>query len=158
MRHLVLLLGALLMLATAAQAVEPSEMLPDSAQEARARAISKSLRCVVCQNENIDESDAQLAHDMRLLVRRRIAAGDTDAQVLSYMRSRYGDFVLLQPRFDATTLLLWIGPAVILAIGGIVLLAFLRRRTASPPAAPLSPAEREALAQIAEGREPGAAS
>jgi cytochrome c-type biogenesis protein CcmH len=148
MRRLIPLLFVLLLAATMAHAVEPSEMLPDPAQEVRARAISKSLRCVVCQNQSIDDSDAELAHDMRVLVRRRIAAGDSDAQVLSYMRSRYGDFVLLRPRFDATTVLLWTGPALMLVIGAIVLARTVRRRSLPPP--PLSAAEREALARIGD--------
>ena len=148
MRRLIPLLFVLLLAAVTAQAVEPSEILPDPAQEVRARAISKSLRCVVCQNQSIDDSDAELAHDMRVLVRRRIAAGDSDAQVLSYMRSRYGDFVLLRPRFDATTVLLWTGPALMLVIGAIVLARTVRRRSLPPP--PLSAAEREALARIGD--------
>src|SRR5215471_21747841 len=100
----ILFLAALL-LAAPCFAVEPSEMMQDPALEARARDVSKSLRCVVCQNETIDESNAELAHDMRLMVRRRIAAGDSNQEVLHYMVQRYGDFVLLKPRFTSTTIL-----------------------------------------------------
>jgi len=143
--RLVLLL-ALLLSVTAVHAVEPSEMMADPKLEARAREVSQALRCVVCQNETIDESNAELAHDMRLLVRRRIAAGDTNDEVLHYMVSRYGAFVLLKPRFTGTTLLLWLGPALILALGAFALFRIARRTAA--PAAPLSPDEAAVLARL----------
>src|SRR3954468_6796176 len=98
------------MLATAAVAVEPNEMLKDPALEARARVVSRQLRCVQCQNETIDESNAEIARDMRLLVRERIAAGDSNDTIMAYMTSRYGDYVRLQPRFMPATYLLWFGP------------------------------------------------
>src|ERR1700745_2724761 len=110
---------AILLLAAPCFAVEPREMRADPGLEARAREVSKSLRCVVCQNETIDESNAELARDMRILVRRRIASGDSNAEVLHYMVERYGDFVLLKPRIMSTTLLLWFGPLLILLLGGI---------------------------------------
>lgn len=103
-------------------AVEPDEMLADPALEARAETLSKELRCVVCQNQSIDASNAPLARDMRLLVRERIAAGDTDAQAKAYLVERYGNFVLLKPPFQADTLLLWFGPLLILVVAGGALL------------------------------------
>ena len=107
----------------ASWAVEPSERLADPGLEARARVISQELRCLVCQNESIDESNAQLAHDLRLLVRRRLVAGDTDQQVLNYIVARYGAFVLLNPPFEPVTWLLWLGPpALVLGAGAILLL------------------------------------
>jgi len=111
-------------------AVEPSEMLADPALEARAEVLSKELRCVVCQNQSIDASNAPLARDMRLLVRERIAAGDSDAQAKAYLVERYGNFVLLKPPFQPNTLLLWFGPLLILAVasGGLLLAA----RTGAP--------------------------
>ena len=150
------------LLTTAALAVEPSEMLKDPALEARARSISRELRCLVCQNQSIDESNADLAHDLRLIVRERLTAGDSDDQVRAYLVARYGDFVLLDPPFKAKTLLLWCGPAVLLLIGAGGIYALLRRRPAGT-AEPLSEAERsrlaELMAQNAEtplgGREPG---
>lgn len=113
----------------ASWAVEPSERLADPGLEARARVISQELRCLVCQNESIDESNAQLAHDLRLLVRRRLVAGDTDQQVLNYIVARYGVFVLLNPPFEPVTWLLWLGPpALLLGAGAILLLRVSRRR------------------------------
>lgn len=111
-------------------AVEPNEMLADPALEARAEVLSKELRCVVCQNQSIDASNAPLARDMRLLVRERIAAGDSDAQAKAYLVERYGNFVLLKPPFQPNTLLLWFGPLLILAVasGGLLLAA----RTGAP--------------------------
>jgi cytochrome c-type biogenesis protein CcmH len=141
MRALLLAL-ALTVLPWSAQAVEPDEMLPDPALEARAREVSKALRCVVCQNETIDESSAELARDMRLLVRRRIAEGDSNDAVLRYMVDRYGDFVLLKPRFTPTTIVLWLGPFVVLVLG----IMAVRKRVRAPAApAPLSPEEVAAL-------------
>lgn len=121
------LLTLSLFVATLAQAVEPGEVLEDPALEARARVISQDLRCVVCQNETIDESNATLAQDMRRLVRQRINAGDTNEQVIAYMVDRYGDFVLLRPRFTSQTLLLWFGPILILVLGGVVVVRVMKR-------------------------------
>jgi cytochrome c-type biogenesis protein CcmH/NrfF len=108
-----------LALSGAAQAVKPDEMLADPALEARARALSEGLRCMVCQNQSIDESDADLARDLRILVRERLKAGDTDKQVIDYIVSRYGEFVLLKPRFELRTLLLWGAPVLLLLAGGL---------------------------------------
>lgn len=112
----------------AAHAVQPDEVLPDPAMEARAREISKDLRCLVCQNQSIDDSNAPLARDLRVLVRERLTAGDSNEQVLGYVTDRYGDYVLLRPPFKATTLFLWIGPFIILAIGAVVTALYLRGR------------------------------
>jgi cytochrome c-type biogenesis protein CcmH len=126
-----LLVAALLVAvgAASAWAVEPSERLADPALEARARGISEELRCLVCQNQSIDESGADLAHDLRVLVRKRLAAGDTDQQVLDYIVARYGVFVLLDPPFEPVTWLLWLmPPALVLGAGGLLLLRARRRR------------------------------
>ncbi len=138
----------LLIVPFTALAVEPDEVLADPALEARAREISKGLRCLVCQNQSIDDSNAGLARDLRIIVRERLTAGDTDAQVFAFAVERYGDFVLLEPPFKATTWLLWGGPALVLILGGIGVAVFLRRRRATaastaPP--PLTDAERARL-------------
>jgi cytochrome c-type biogenesis protein CcmH len=137
MRQLLLAVAMLLAVALhAAWAVEPSERLADPALEARARAISQELRCLVCQNESIDESNAPLAHDLRLLVRKRLVAGDTNQQVLNYIVARYGVFVLLDPPFEPLTWLLWLGPPVLVAGSAAILLMRSRRRrgpTLTPP-------------------------
>ncbi|UVK44509.1 cytochrome c-type biogenesis protein CcmH [Mesorhizobium sp. AR07] len=119
--------------AGAALAVKPDEMLADPGLEARARALSEGLRCMVCQNQSIDESDADLARDLRILVRQRLVAGDSDQQVMDYVVSRYGEFVLLKPRFDLRNALLWGTPVLLLLVGGvfIVLTARSRRATAT---------------------------
>jgi len=109
-------------------AVEPDEILNDPALEARARDVGRGLRCVVCQNQSIDESNADLARDMRILVRDRIKSGDTNDQVMAYMVDRYGDFVLLDPPFKASTVVLWVGPAVIAGFGLLAVFGFYRRR------------------------------
>ena len=111
-----------------ALAVEPSEILDDPVLEERAREISKGLRCVVCQNQSIDGSNADLARDMRVLVRERLLAGDSNIQVTDYMVSRYGDFVLLNPPFKAATYALWLGPLLIIGLGLFVVVVFYRRR------------------------------
>jgi len=111
-----------------AWAVRPDEMLSDPALEARARALSKELRCLVCQNESIDDSNADLAHDLRVLVRDRIKKGDTDQQALDYLVARYGEFVLLKPRFDLSNAALWGTPVVLLLAGGLFMFAGARRR------------------------------
>ena len=148
MKALLLLIG--LVLSGAAYAVEPHEMLKDPALESRARDVSKHLRCVVCQNETIDESNADIARDMRVLLRARILAGDSNEQVVAFMVSRYGDYVLLKPRFTANTLLLWLGPFVLLGIGALVVYRRLRRAPATAPA-PLTPEEEAALQELAPG-------
>jgi cytochrome c-type biogenesis protein CcmH len=143
----VLALLVLLLAATPSFAIsDPAEMLANPAQEARAEAIGERLRCLVCQNESIEESQADLARDLRRVVRQRVAAGDTDRQVVAWMVARYGQFVLLRPRFNAATGLLWGSPALaLLAAGGIV---WLSRRRQAPPPAPLSEAERTKLAEL----------
>ena len=148
MKALVLLIG--LILSGTAYAVEPHEMLKDPALESRARDVSKHLRCVVCQNETIDESNADIARDMRVLLRARILAGDSNEQVIAFMVSRYGDYVLLKPRFTANTLLLWLGPFILLGIGALVVYRRLRRAPAAAPA-PLTPEEEAALQELAPG-------
>ncbi len=116
---------------SAAHAVLPDEVMSDPAREARARALSQELRCMVCQNQSIDDSEAPLARDLRLLVRERIAAGDSDAQVIDFLVARYGEFVLLKPRLNSHTWLLWLLPPLALAGGGFALWAHGRRRTKS---------------------------
>ena len=130
-----------------AAAVQPGEQLTDPALETRARDISAGLRCLVCQNQSIDDSDAPLARDLRLLVRERLQAGDSDGEVREYLVARYGDFILLKPPFEGSTLLLWLTPAGVLIVGGIVLL---RARTKRAPASgqSLSSEEEEQLACI----------
>jgi cytochrome c-type biogenesis protein CcmH len=130
-----------------ARAVQPDEVLPDVKLEARARAISAGLRCLVCQNESIDDSKAELARDLRLLVRERLKLGDSDEQVRAFLVKRYGNFILLKPPLDLETAFLWGMPALVLAAGGIGLLFGLRRLQSTPPA-PLSQAERDRLAAV----------
>ncbi len=134
----------------AALAVQPDEMLADPALEARARAVSAELRCLVCQNQSIDDSDAPLAKDLRVLVRERIMAGDDDRAVKNWLVARYGEFVLLKPTFSAHNLILWLSPFAILAIGVVVAMRTIRRRGARTVAAeaPLSADESERLARI----------
>lgn len=143
---LAMLLG--LGLAGAALAVEPGEMLKDPALEARARTISEGLRCLVCQNESIDESHADLARDIRLLVRQRLLAGDTNGQVRDYLVDRYGQFILLRPPFELQTLLLWGTPLIVLTLGGGGLLLAMGRKSRRDPARPLSENERQRLDEI----------
>jgi cytochrome c-type biogenesis protein CcmH len=131
---------------SAALAVQPDEMLQDPALEARARALSQTLRCMVCQNESIDESNAPLARDLRILVRERIKAGDTDAEVREFLVSRYGEFILLEPPVTPRTLLLWGIPLIVLVLGGIGIALARRRQTHSAP--PLSQDEKRRLAAI----------
>src|SRR6267154_5074923 len=114
--------------ATPLHAVNVDEILPDPALEGRAREISHELRCMVCQNQSIDDSDAPLARDLRLLVRERLKAGDSDAQVLDYLVARYGQFVLLKPRFELHTAVLWLAPICLLCAGAVTLVVALRRR------------------------------
>jgi len=143
---------AALMLAVAswagpAAALLPGEALSDPALEARARTLSAELRCMVCQNQSIDLSDAELAHDLRVLVRERLMAGDTDQQVLDYVVSRYGEFVLLKPRFSMRNALLWGTPVVLLLCGALVVAFVARSRRQAPPVA-LTADETAALDDI----------
>jgi cytochrome c-type biogenesis protein CcmH len=149
---LALLIG--LVTSTSAFAVEPDEMLANPALEARARAISEQLRCMVCQNESIDESDAPLAHDLRLLVRRRIMAGDSDQQIINFLVSRYGEFILLKPPLSWNTIALWGAPPALLLLGGAMIVMVDRRRKAARGAAEppqLSATEQARLAEILHG-------
>lgn len=134
-------------------AVLPDEVLEDPVLEARARAISKELRCLVCRNESIDESNAGLARDLRVLLRERLVAGDTDAEVMQFMVDRYGEFVLLRPRFSAANAALWLSGPIAFLIGLIAVLAYLRsrRRASAASEAPLSDEERKRLDEILNG-------
>jgi cytochrome c-type biogenesis protein CcmH len=145
--RLLFALAFALVLAAPAMAVQPDEVLPDPRLETRARTISEGLRCLVCQNQSIDDSDAPLARDLRLLVRERLKAGDSDADVEKYVVQRYGEFVLLRPVVAPHTMLLWFGPALVLAAGILGLALTRRRRT--DPALPLSPAEQARLHALA---------
>jgi cytochrome c-type biogenesis protein CcmH len=149
----VALIGLLLSLAMpgAAPAVQPDEMLKDSALESRARDLSRELRCMVCQNQSIDDSEAPLARDLRLLVRERLAKGDSDQQVLSFLVSRYGEFVLLRPPLEWHTLLLWGLPPAALAAGTIGLFIMSRRRrSVATEADPLSQEEANRLSTLVD--------
>ncbi|MEY9637367.1 cytochrome c-type biogenesis protein CcmH [Bradyrhizobium japonicum] len=132
MRRMMVTIVALMLLALpAAHAVQPDEIMSDPAKEARARDLSRELRCMVCQNQSIDDSDAPLARDLRLLVRERIAAGDSNSQVLDFLVARYGEFVLLKPRFERQTMLLWLLAPLLLISGGLALWLQIRRRARS---------------------------
>jgi cytochrome c-type biogenesis protein CcmH len=133
-----------------ALAVRPDEMLPDPGLEARARAVGEELRCLVCRNQSIEDSEADLAHDLRVLVRQRLKQGDSDDQVVAYVRSRYGDFVLLKPPVEPATYLLWFGPIVVLLLAGSGALIYLRKRKAMAPVAPLSAAEEQRIERLLE--------
>jgi cytochrome c-type biogenesis protein CcmH len=152
MRRMTAAIVALALLASpAAYAVQPDEIMADPAKEARARDLSRELRCMVCQNQSIDDSDAPLARDLRLLVRERIAAGDSNSQVLDFLVARYGEFVLLKPRFERQTILLWLLAPLLLGGGGLALWMQIRRRArngADVPAPPLTPDEEARLAAL----------
>jgi cytochrome c-type biogenesis protein CcmH len=144
-----------------ALAVQPDEIMADPALEARARGLSKELRCMVCQNQSIDDSDAPLARDLRLLVRERLKGGDSDQQVMEFLVARYGDFVLLKPPFNWHTALLWLGPPAALVGGALVLVMIARRRTrrgsadaGKPEGGNLTAAEEAKLAGLVNPREP----
>ncbi len=160
MRALLLALALAATIAAPAGAVEPDEILDDPVLEARARALSQEIRCLVCQNEPIDSSGADLARDLRILVRERLVAGDSDDQVKDYLVARFGDYVLLDPPMKLTTYALWFGPALILLLGGFGVFRFFfgARRAPSAPA-PLSAEERARLDRLleaeAERDEPG---
>lgn len=151
MKKLVIMMGLLLALAAPGLAVQPDEMLADPALEARARSISAGLRCLVCQNQSIDDSNAELARDLRVLVRERLTAGDSDAQVLAFVEARYGEFVLLRPRFNMRTLVLWLTPFLMLAAAAYVLLR--RNRGMAPGATvPLTADEKRRLDEILKSK------
>ncbi|WP_298871696.1 cytochrome c-type biogenesis protein [uncultured Bradyrhizobium sp.] len=152
MRRMMAAFVALMLLAApAVHAVQPDEIMADPVKEARARELSRELRCMVCQNQSIDDSDAPLARDLRLLVRERIAAGDSNSQVLDFLVARYGEFVLLKPRFERQTMLLWLLAPLLLAGGGFALWRQNRRRAqdgADVPTPPLTPDEQARLAAL----------
>jgi len=149
LRSLILTITLLFTSLPQAHAVQPDEILSDPVLEARARELSGQMRCLVCQNQSIDDSDAPLAKDLRLLIRERLVQGETNEQVVSYLVSRYGEFVLLKPRLNASTALLWGGPFAILLIGGLII--FMRRRKGSMLAEPeqaLSEDEQSSLRKV----------
>ena len=146
-RVLSALLLALLLAGAPALAVEPDEVLSDPALEARARQISAGVRCVVCASEAIDSSQASIARDLRILIRERLVAGDTDAEIHAFLTDRYGDYVLFRPPFKASTYALWLAPAALLGAGAVgIALAFRRRPQAAPEA--LTPEEAEELRRL----------
>jgi len=150
---------SLTLIAGMAHAVQPDEIMRDPAQEARARALSREIRCMVCQNQSIDDSDAPLARDLRILVRERIAAGDSDAKVLDYLVERYGQFVLLKPSFDSSTLILWLFPPLVLLIGIAAAFFGWRRHqggTTRGAGAALSPEEMARVEALPARHEDGA--
>lgn len=153
LKHLAFLAALLLAAPVAAQHLD--DRLADPAQELRARALSRELRCLVCQNQSIEDSNAPLARDLRRIVRERVAAGDSDRAILDYLVARYGEWVLLKPRFNMQTLLLWLGPALFLVIGGVVVFFLYRRQRAvsAPPAAPLDAEEQKRLAALLDDGE-----
>jgi cytochrome c-type biogenesis protein CcmH len=159
-RKLIAISFVLLMAAFApssAYAVQPDEIMSDPVKEARARDLSRELRCMVCQNQSIDDSEAPLARDLRLLVRERIAAGDSDAQVIDFLVARYGEFVLLKPRLEPQTLLLWLVPPLALAGGGLALWLHSRRRSryaAAETAYTLTPDEEARLEALISDEAP----
>jgi cytochrome c-type biogenesis protein CcmH len=142
---------------SAAHAVQPDEVMADPAMEARARNLSRELRCMVCQNQSIDDSEAPLARDLRLLVRERIAAGDSDTKVIDFLVARYGEFVLLKPRFERRTWLLWLVTPCVLIGGGLALWAYARRRPrggADPRTVPLTPEEQARIDALVDAETP----
>ena len=143
----------LLLSASPVFAVNPDEVLADPALEARARALSAQLRCMVCQNQSIDDSNAELAKDLRVLVREQITAGDSDEAVIDYVVSRYGEFVLLKPRLETKTLLLWGAPIVLLLAGAAVMVVSARRRSGRATGTPLSAEERDRLDAVLKDSE-----
>ncbi|HZL59636.1 MAG TPA: cytochrome c-type biogenesis protein [Stellaceae bacterium] len=151
MKRLALAVFYLMALVVPALAVEPNERLADPALEARARAVGRELRCLVCQNESIDESGADLAHDLRVILRERIQAGDSDAQAIKYLTDRYGDFVLLKPPVEPATYLLWFSPLLLIMIGGGGIALYLRRHRPEPDDTPLSAPERNRLDRLLRG-------
>jgi cytochrome c-type biogenesis protein CcmH len=150
----IVMIGMALVCSAPVFAVQPDEVLKDAALEVRARGLSRELRCMVCQNQSIDDSDAPLARDLRILVRERLTAGDSDSQVIDFLVTRYGEFVLLKPRWAPHTLLLWLAPLLILVAGTLAFALVLRRRVgldterAGDEVSALSPAEQKRLAEL----------
>jgi cytochrome c-type biogenesis protein CcmH len=151
MKRLIVLLAILLSLTNTAYAVRPDEILPDPALEQRARDISAGLRCMVCQNQSIDDSDADLARSLRLIVRERLVAGDTNDQVEQFLVDRYGEFVLLNPRFSIHTILLWIAGPILLIVG-LIGLIFARRKYSGTGVSELTAEEQAALDELRSGK------
>lgn len=145
------ILAALAGAACLAAASDPAERLADPAQEAQARALFADVRCLVCQNESIDDSEAELARDLRQIVREQVKAGKTDAEIKRFLTDRYGEFVLLTPQFSISNLVLWVGPFLIVLFGAGLLLARLRNR---PVDAELTPSEAQRLRKLAEDQPP----
>lgn len=145
MRAILAVMMLAVSLSGAALAVEPDEMLKDPAQEARAEAIGRQLRCPVCKTESIEESDADFTKDLRRVVREQVAGGKTDAQVLDFMHDRYGDFILLRPPFKPYTWALWLAPPALLVLGGLMAFFATRRRPTAADSAPLTQAEQAAV-------------
>lgn len=158
MPRILIMCFAVLAAPMSAHGVNPGEVLDDPVLEERAREISKGLRCLVCQNQSIDDSDATLAKDLRVLVRDRLAAGDSNEEVLSYVVSRYGDFVLLKPPFKTATLVLWLGPVILILLGILSFVLFFRKNRQSavapaPRVQPLSKEEQRKLDKLLKGRD-----
>ena len=147
LRHALAALAAVLCMAAAS---DPSERLPDAAQEARAREIFREVRCLVCQNESIDDSEAELAQDLRRIVREQVAAGRSEGEIKAFLVARYGEFVLLKPVFAPHTLILWTAAPIVLVIGGIAIVIAARRKraTAAPEETELTPDEQRALDEL----------
>jgi len=144
-------LAIVLSVASPALAVQPDEMLQDPALEARARALSEGLRCLVCQNQSIDDSNAPLAKDLRILVRERLKAGDSDQQIIDFIVSRYGEFVLLKPRFEPHTWLLWLAtPLVLLAAAAAIIYGYRRRESVAEAPKPLTASEKRRLKRLVD--------
>jgi cytochrome c-type biogenesis protein CcmH len=148
MKAFVPALLAFFLLSAPVHAVQPDEILPDARLEQRARKISADLRCLVCQNQSIDDSDASLAKDLRILVRERLKAGESDTQIRAFLVARYGNFILLKPPFAWDTLALWLSPFVLLALGAGAIFAASRKERVETPATPLSVGESEKLEQL----------
>lgn len=154
MTRLFAALALLIALSGPAFAIQPDEVLADPALEARARDLSKGLRCLVCQNQSIDDSDADLARDLRIILRERLTAGDSDAQVIAFLTARYGDFVLLKPPIKPVTWALWFGPAALLLLGaGGIVIGMRRRKAGGAALDALSDSERTRLAAILKDRD-----
>ena len=151
MRSLLRLLLTVFVLTTEVLALEPGEILKDPALEARARSISKNLRCLVCQNQSIDDSDAALAKDLRIMVRNQIVSGKSNEQIISDIVARYGDFVLLKPPINQKTLILWFSPVLIFLAGGMSIYIYFRKRKSAAAETLLSDAEKAKLAEIWKG-------
>lgn len=145
-RRWLILLALLAFTGTARAVSNPAEMLPNHAEELRAEAIGDQLRCMVCQNESVEQSDADLAKDMRRIIRQHVAAGDTNQQVIAWMVARYGNFIRLRPPFEPMTLVLWLAPLIALLVGAAAVILARRRITAPPE--PLSAAERQRLSDL----------